>query len=197
MPALWPSVAALAILAGAPRPPSAWPPKEAPPLKTVFRVTYREKGHPYVDEVYQVDVAGLRRAWAQSQGKTPPLELLRSGQVCSAVSMRFLVDISGPKRRSLVLRNLREAWAPGGSPEDSPEFGAYLEWQGRELNYGDRVEYCFVAGKALHIRFNEGPGKRFTSPGLMQALRTVEFTDDPSDPGAMKDLEKALFKHLP
>ncbi len=187
------SLMALAVLVGNPKAPSAWPPREAPKLEAVFRVVYREKGHPYVDESYQVDVTGLRKAWTQAKGKISPLELVRSGRVCSAVSMRFLVDISAPKRRSLVLRNLREVWPKGGTPEDSPELMSYLDWQGRELNDGDRVDYCFIPGKALDIRFNEGPSRRFTTPVLMQALRTVEFTDDPTDPGAMVDLEQALL----
>lgn len=196
MPSPWCGPVIVVALLGHQDSLQPWQPKGAPELETVFRVTYQEKGHPYVDETYRVDMPGLRKLWSQSQGKVSPLELLRSGQVCSSVRMRFLVDIGGPKRRSLVERNLRAAWPMPGNPEGSPEIVSYLNWQGRELNYGDRVEYCFIQGKALHIRFNEGPSKRFTSPPLLQALRTIEFTDDPEDPGAMADLEAALLRLL-
>jgi hypothetical protein len=196
MPTPWINLAAVILLVAPQEATQPWPPKGAPEMETVFRVVYKEKGHPYVDETYRVDMAALRQLWEQSQGKASPLELIRSGQVWSSVRMRFLVDIGGPKRRSLVERNLREVWGGSDYPADSPEILAYLDWQGQELNYGDLVEYCFSPGKAMDIRFNEGRSKRFTSPKLIQALRTIEYTDDPADPGTMADFESALLKRL-
>ncbi len=196
MPLPWTPLAALTLLMAPQEGARAWPPKGAPEMTAVFRVMYQEKGHPYVDETYYVDLPALRKLWYQTQVKTSPLELLRTGQLWCCVRMKFLVDISGPKRRAGVERNLRECWPEDGFELNLPELGPFLEWQGRELNFGDRVEYCFIPGKGIEIRFNEGPSRRFTSPRLVQAVKNIEFTDDPTDPGAMADLASALRRHL-
>jgi hypothetical protein len=173
-----------------------WQPQGAPMCTPVFRVTYQEKGFPYVDEIYAVDLAGLRKALAQNGAGSDPVALLEQGKVASCVRMTFLVDIHQDRRRALVERNLRESW-PGGTFTRGPkEVEAYLNWQGRSLNRGDRVEYFFFRGSAMAIRFNEGPEAWFRSEGLNQALRTIEYSDDPQDPGTMREFRKALGRAL-
>lgn len=173
-----------------------WQPQGAPVCTPVFRVTYQEKGYPYVDEIYAVDLVGLKKALAQKGAPTDPVALLEQGKVASSVRMTFLVDIHRDRRRTLVERNLRESWPGGAYSAGAEEVQAYLSCQGRSLNRGDRVEYFFFQGAAMAIRFNEGPEARFQTEGLNKALRTVEYSDDPQDPGTMRDFRKALANAL-
>jgi hypothetical protein len=165
--------------------------KDAPPLQSYVTVIYLEKGVRYVQETYFVDVQALRAAYARGR-KGPALELLRSGAVPSGARMTFLVDISRAKRGALVERSLRQAWPGGNYSRDLPEVKAYLDWQSHALNQGDQVEYVFQAGSGMSIRFGQEPPKRFYSPPLCQALRTVEYSDDPETPDMMKKLEDGL-----
>lgn len=184
------------LLALTPAEPDVWRPRGAPRMTPIFRVTYTEQGTPYVDETYFVDVESLRRLCADPGTRATPLEVLRKGLVWSSVRMHFLVDISGPRRRRGVERNLRECWPGAAYGPDLPEVAGYLAWQGRELNLGDRVEYLFAPGRPLQIRFNGGKARAFRNPALVQAVRNIEYSDDPMDPGAMKGLEEALARAL-
>jgi hypothetical protein len=119
---------------------------------------------------------------------------MQQGHVWTAVHVRFSEAIGARNRRSWLEAALKAHLPSEASALADREVRAFLDFQTRNVNVGDQLDYVFPPGDLMWVRHNAGKPRKFTHPPLVRALRQIQFSDPQGDPGAAIRLLRPLLE---
>ena len=143
------------------------------------------EGLPILSMVCAADVSRYLRMLGGEASVEGLLESMQQGLIWTAVHVRFTEGIGARNRRAWLEAALSAHSPKGASLLAEKEVRAFLDLQTRTVNVNDRLDYLFPPGGTMWVRPNAGRARKFTHPGLVQAVRMIQFSDPRDDPGGM------------
>ncbi len=186
-----------ALQAPAPLPSPApwWSEKGGLGLEPVGEASFARLGVPYVVEGFHADGRALRRLGLR--GKTALWRALSTGQVASGCRLRFLVFLGADKRRAFFEQSLPRFWPDAHFSMARKDVKAFLERVCRPIEPGFQQDYLFLPDRSLWVRMGDEAPVHFPKGPLVEALRRIEWEEDPDTPGTMDRLLQGYAERHP